>query len=177
VGSRNQVRIVNIDTQSQVSINDLRDVDIFAGFTDDELEQVAKLCHYCNYRVGEHCSIQGMISDELKILIDGKVDIEMRVEVPPSAQTLRIATLTRGILDFSAFLEPHTPTTSAICIENAETICIKVKYLDTIFQERPSIEHKMMKNIVKIMGFRYRASRTQLARLVAEMVKLEDKQS
>jgi hypothetical protein len=163
VGSQNQGRIVKIDTQGQVSINDLRDVDIFAGFTDDELEQVAKL------------SIQGMISDELKILIDGKVDIEMRVEVPPSAQTLRIATLTRGILDFSAFLEPHTPTTSAICIENAETICIKVKYLDAIFQERPSIEHKMMKNLVKIMGFRYRASRTQLARLVAEMVKLGEK--
>jgi len=124
------------------------------------------------YQVGEHCTIQGITSNELQILNGGKIAMEMRVEIAPVTQTLRIGTLTRGnILDFSAFLEPHAPTTSAICIEKAETICIKAKDLECIFREKPSIEHQIMKNLVKIMGTTYRASRIQLARLVAEMVK------
>lgn len=113
-----------------------------------------------------------MPSDELQIVKDGKVAIEMRVEVAPSTQTLRIATLTRGgILDFSAFLEPHAPTTSAICLEKVETIYIKSADLGCLFKEKPSIEHKVLKNLVVIMGLRFRASRIQLARLVTEMVK------
>jgi len=96
----------------------------------------------------------------------------MRIEVAPSAQTLRIATLTRGnILDFSTFLEPHAPTASAICLEKADIICIKAMDLERVFKEEPSIEHKVMKNLVAIMGSRFRASRIQLARLVTEMVK------
>jgi hypothetical protein len=117
-----------------------------------------------------------MVSDELQILNEGKVAVEMRVEVAPASQTLRIATLTgRSILDFSAFLEPHTPTTSAVCLEKAETICIKLKNLEDIFRERPSIEYKVMKNLVRVMGSRFRASRIYLARLVAEMVKPVEK--
>lgn len=167
-------RTAKIGTQGQVSVGEIRGVELFTGLSDDDLEKITQHCYRRTYLVGEHCTIQGMTSDEMQILHDGKVVIEMRVEVAPSAQTLRIATLTSGnILDFSAFLEPNAPTTSAICIEKAETICIKAKNLENIFRERPSIEHKIMKNLVKIMGSRYRASRIQLARLVAEMVKQE----
>jgi CRP-like cAMP-binding protein len=159
-------------THEKGSIRDLRDVEIFIGLSDDDLEQIAKICSRRTYRVGEYCAIQGMTSDELQIVNDGKVAIEMRIEVAPFAQTLRITTLTKGnILDFSAFLEPHAPTASAICLEKAETICIKTINLEGIFKERPSIEHKVMRNLVVIMGSRFRASRIQLARLVAEMVK------
>ena len=167
---------MKIDTQRQISIDELRDIELFAGLSDDEFERIAKISSRRSYLVGEHCTIQGITSDELQILNEGKVAIEMRVEVAPSTQILRIATLTRGnILDFSAFLEPHAPTTSAVCIEKAETICIKARNLECVFKESPSSEHKILKNLVKIMGSRYRASRIQLARLVAEMAKQEEK--
>ena len=143
-----------------------------AGFADDDLEQIAEICSLWTYRTGEHCATQGMPSDEILIVKDGKVAVEMHIDVAPYAQILRIATLTTGnIVDFSAFLEPHSPTASAICIEKAEIICIKLVNLEDIFKQRPPIEHKLMKNLVAIMGSRFRDSRIQLARFVAEIVK------
>jgi CRP-like cAMP-binding protein len=157
-----------------VSISELRDTNIFSGFTDDDLEYIARICRRRFHRAGEYCTIQGMTSDVLQILNDGKVAIEMRIEVAPSTQTLRVGTLTRGdIIDFSAFLEPHAPTTSAICLEKVETICIKFTDLEGLLRERASIEPKLMRNLVNIMGSRFRDSRIQLARLVVEMAKQE----
>ena len=113
-----------------------------------------------------------MTSNELQIVNYGKVAIEMRIEVAPFAQTLRITTLTKGnILDFSAFLEPHAPTASAICLEKTETLCIKAKDLECVFKERPSIESAVMKNLCGVISSRLRDSRHQLMCLVAEMIK------
>ena len=165
-----------MDTQRQVTTGDLRDVDIFIGLSDDDLEQIANICRRRSHQAGEHCTNQGITSDELQIVDDGKVAIEMSIEVAPFKQTLRIATLTKGnILDFSVFLEPHTPTSSATCLEKVDTICIKSIDLENIFKARPSMEHKVMKNLVVIMGSRFRTSRIQLARFVAETVKQERK--
>ncbi|OGO07665.1 MAG: hypothetical protein A2Y92_01615 [Chloroflexi bacterium RBG_13_57_8] len=163
-----------MDTKELVVINALRDTEIFTGLADGELAEISKKCYRRNYQVGEHCTIQGMASDELQILNDGKVAVELHIEVAPFARTLRIGTLTKGhMLDFSTFCEPHAPTTSAICLDRAETICIKAVDLTRIFQENQMIENKVMKNLVQIMSTRYRASRIQLARLVSEMVERE----
>lgn len=163
-----------METQKQMIINDLQSAEIFAGLGDGDIEEIAKICKRRTYRGGEYCSTQGENSDELQIVSGGKVAIDMRIEAAPFIQTIRIATLTSGsILDFSIFLEPHTPTTSAVCLEKVETIYIKSASLEKIFRERPTIENRVMKNLVIIMGSRFRDSRIQLARFVAEIVKQE----
>lgn len=161
-----------MNTEGQTSIEDLRAVDIFAGLSAHDLEQMAKVYSQRTYQAGERCAAQGETTDELYIVNGGKVAIELRIEVAPYTQTLSIATLRRGnVFAWCALLEPHVHTASARCIEKAQIICIKASDLHHIFKERPSIERVVMKDLVTVINSRLTDIETQLVCLVAEMIK------
>ena len=161
-----------MNTEGQISIKDLQGVDIFAGLSDHDLEQIAKACSQRIYQPGEHCVIEKETPDELRIVNEGKVAIELRIQYAPYTQVIGIGTLIRGnVLAWSALVEPHVHTASARCTERARITCIKASDLHRIFKERPTIERVVMKNLAAIINSRLSECRTQLARLVAEMIK------
>ena len=161
-----------MDTQEQILIRDLRETDIFAGLSNHDLEQIAGICDLRTYQAGERCAVQGKTADELGIVNEGKVAVEIRLEVAPYTQTLNIATLTKGnAFAWSALVEPHVLTASVRCIGKARAFHIKASDLQRLFRERPSIEHVVMKHLATIMSSRLRDSWGQLTRLVAEMIK------
>ncbi len=161
-----------MNTQEQVLISDLRGTDIFTGLSNNHLEQIAKSCSLRTYQAGERCAVQGETTDKLGIVNRGKVSVEMRIEVAPYTQTVSIATLTGGnVFAWSALVEPHILTSSVRCIDKVQAIHIKASDLQSIFEERPSIELVVMRNLSKIVSLRLKDSRTQLVRLIAEMIK------
>ncbi len=161
-----------MSTEEQISIKDLQGVDIFAGLSDNDLEQIRKVCIQRTYQAGELCAVQGETTDELRIVNGGKVAIEVRIEVIPYTQTLSVVTLTRGnVFAWSALVEPHVLTASARCIERTQIICIKASDLQHIFKQWSLIERVVMKNLATVISSRLRDSRTQLVRLIAEMIK------
>ena len=161
-----------MDTQEQILIKDLRETDIFAGLSNNDLEQIAEICDLRTYQAGECCAVQGKTADELGIVNEGKFAIEIRLEVTPYTQTLNIATLTKGnAFAWSALVEPHVLTASVRCIGEGRAFHIKASDLQHIFREWPSIERVVMKNLATIVSSRLIDSWGQLTRLVAEMIK------
>ena len=159
-------------TEEQVSIKDLQGVDIFAGLSDHDLEQIAKVCSQRTYQAGERCAREKDTTDELVIVSEGKVALEMRVQYVPYNQIIGIGTLTKGnMFAWSALVEPHVLTASVRCTERTRAIRIKASDLHRIFEERPSIERVVMKNLATIINYRLRDIRNQLVRLVVEMIK------
>ena len=156
-------------------VKDLRGVDIFAGLSNYELEPIAEICRQRIYHAGELCAIQGETTDELRIVNAGKVAIELRIEVAPYTQTLRITTLTGGnafaYCSLSSLREPYEFIASGRCLGEAQIISIKASDLQRIFGERPSIERVVMRNMATVMCSRLKDSMTQLVCLVAEMIK------
>lgn len=158
--------------RDQVSIDELRGVDVFTGLADHELEQIARVCRRRTYQAGERCVVQGENAEEMGVITDGKATIEMRLEVVPYTQMLSMATLTRGnMFGWSALVEPHVFFASLRSTGNTQAILMKASDLQAVFRERPSVERIVMRNIATIMSTRLRDSWSQLTRLVAEMVK------
>lgn len=156
----------------KVSTQDLRSVDIFAGLSEDDLKKIARVCNQRAYQAGECCAAEGETTDQLCIVNGGKVAIEMRIDVAPYTQMLNVAALGKGrVCAWSALVEPHVLTASIKCIERAQIISIKASDLQQVFEERPSIETVVMKNLTRVISSRLRESRSQLLRLIAEMVK------
>ena len=166
-----QGKQARVDVKEQL-IKDLRGVDIFAGLSKYDLEQIAEICNRRIYHTGELCAVQGETTDELRIVNAGKVAIELRIEVAPYTQTLRIATLTGGnVFAYCSLQEPYVFIASGRCLGEAQIISIKASDLKRIFRERPSIERVMMRDMAAVMCSRLRDSMTQSVCLVAEMIK------
>jgi CRP-like cAMP-binding protein len=159
-------------TKGEVSVKELQDVDIFAGLDAQELEPISRACRQRIYQAGERCAVQGEVIDELRIVNEGRVALEMQIEVAPYTQTLSLTTLTKGkVFAWSALVEPNILTSSARCIERAQVICIKASDLQHIFREKPTVECLVMENLAKIISCRLRDTRNQLVRLVAELIR------
>jgi len=155
-----------------ISNKDLRAVDIFAGLSDSDLGLLAQVCRVRIYQAGEHCGVQGEMIDELRIVGSGRVAVEMQIEATPYPQTLNIASLTGGsVFAWSALVAPHVIPASTRCVEGAQVLCIKAADLQRIFEARPPVEHTVMKNLATVVSARLRDSWTQLARVIAEMIK------
>ena len=161
-----------MEITERVSSKDLRGTDIFAGLSDDTLEQIASPCKQCLYEAGEYCAVQGEITDNLFIVNGGKVAIEMRIHVALHTHSVTIITLTKGSLcAWSALVPPHTLTASVKCIEKTPVLSIAASELQCIFEKEPSIERTVMKNLAGVISSRLRDSHTQLVRLIVEVIK------
>ncbi len=159
-------------TEEQLSARGLRGTDIFAGLSDSSLEQIAKFCKQRLCQAGEYSAVEGEMIDQLLIVNGGKVAIEMRVNVPPHTHTVTVTTLTKGSVGaWSALVPPHVLTASVKCIERTPMISIAASDLQRIFEEEPSIERIVMRNLAGVISSRLRQSRTQLVRLIAEVIK------
>jgi len=159
-------------TEEQLLASSLRDTDIFAGLSDNSLELIAKFCKQRVCQAGEYAAVQGEMIDQLLIVNGGKVAIEMRVDVPPHTHTVTIATLTKGnVCAWSALVPPHVLTASIKSTETTPMVSIAASDLRRIFEEEPSTERIVMKNLSGVISSRLRDSHTQLVRLIAEVIK------
>ena len=161
-----------MEVLTQVSVKDLRGADVFNGISDDGLEKIAKLCKQHAYEAGEYCAVQGEKVSQLLIVNGGKFASEMKIGAAPYTYTVTIATLTKGRVGaWSAVVPPHVLTGSLKCIDGGPVISMPASDLQRIFEEDPTIERVVMKNLAFIIGSRLRDSHAQLERLIAEVIK------
>ena len=148
-----------------ILIRALRKSPIFKDLTGDELERVAALCREEVYEAGATIFEEGSLADYLYIVEDGKVVLEMELELQPyaSSKQATIEVVTKGeVFGWSALVEPYIRTLSARCMERAKVIVIKGSDLLNLFESEPHIGHRMMGKISQTVASRLRDTRQKL---------------
>ena len=148
-----------------ITIQTLSKFPIFEGLTDDELERIAALCREEVYEAGATIFEEGGAADYLYIVEDGKVALEMELELRPyaSPKQTTIEVATRGeAFGWSALVEPHTLTLSAKCMERAKVIVIRGSDLLDLFDSEPHIGHRVMRRVTQIVASRLKDTRQKL---------------
>jgi signal transduction histidine kinase len=137
----------------------------FEGLTDDELERIAALCREEVYEAGTIIFEEGDAADYLYIVEEGKVALEMQLDLRPYASpkktTIEVVTRCEAF-GWSAVVEPHTLTLSAKCAQRAKVIVIKGSDLLTLFDNEPHIGHSVMGRVTKIVASRLKDTRQKL---------------
>lgn len=148
-----------------ITIQTLSKFPIFEGLTDDELERIAALCREEVYEAGATIFEEGGAADYLYIVEDGKVALEMELELRPyaSPKQTTIEVATRGeAFGWSALVEPHTLTLSAKCMERAKVIVIRGSDLLDLFDSEPHTGHRVMRRVTQIVASRLKDTRQKL---------------
>ena len=162
-----------METAQRVSPVDLQTVDIFAGLSAENLERIARYCTFQSFKAGDYVAVQGKMIDHLMAVNQGKVAVEMRIDIPRYSHTVTVTTLTSGrVCAWSALVPPHMLTASISALEDTRMVSIKGADLLRIFQEDPVIEATVMRNLATVISSRLRDNQAQLTRLVAEVIKL-----
>jgi CRP-like cAMP-binding protein len=147
------------------AIHILSQFPIFEHLTDDELDRVADLCRMEVYEAGAAIHEEGSAAEYLYIVQEGKVTLEMELELQPyaSPRQTTIEVVTEGqAFGWSALVEPHTRTLSARCMERTKLIVLRGSELLDLFDSEPHIGYRVLEGIARIVASRLKDTRQKL---------------
>lgn len=133
----------------------LQNVEIFNGMSDDEIRQVAMLCHERHLGMGDKIAVQGEINDELYVVTAGFAEVVLN-ESQPDVKV--IVNLGEGQVIGEMALVDQGPR-SATVRANAEPTIIQViqrKDIEALFNTNSHIGFVVMRNIAMDLSFKLR---------------------
>jgi signal transduction histidine kinase len=153
-----------------ITVETLRQYELFDAFTDAELEEVTKLCHEASYAEGDRVLIEGQPAERLFIVVEGKLSLEKTLQLGRGART-RLATMgyvgpgkTAG---WSTLVAPHVYTSTAVCVEPTQLVVFDGPGLRHLMEQNPRIGHKLMNLVAVLIQTRYQNATGTLSRFVS----------
>jgi signal transduction histidine kinase len=155
--------------QTEQSLDVLADFlgqsDIFEGLCEAELLAIASFCREETFADDASLLIEGEEANKLYIVQRGKVALEKSVQLGRHS-TPRNATIhyivSGMVIGFSALAWPHVYSTSGVCVEPTRVITVDGPALRSYLANYPEPGYKVMRNLTKLVGGRYRQATSTL---------------
>ncbi|MDD5433800.1 MAG: cyclic nucleotide-binding domain-containing protein [Nitrospira sp.] len=144
-----------------ISFDDIKRIDFFKDFTEDELNAVQKICNEESYSAGAVIFNEDEPALHLYVLKTGKVSIDIKVD---SGRYLSVLTLSNFAdpLGWSALVEPFRFTASGRCVEDSTIISIDAMKLLELIKNDYRMGFLIMRRIAQLISHRIKDTRFQL---------------
>lgn len=141
----------------------LKDVDLFEGLLEDQLDMFRKIVTTKEYSKKETIFKEGDNEDSLYIVKGGKVGIKFYLKVNARDISPIINEVKRG--DFFgefALIDSLPRSATAVALEKTEVLVIGKKPFYDVIENHKDIGYIVMKNFLKILSFRIRQTDKKL---------------
>jgi CRP-like cAMP-binding protein/ABC-type transporter Mla MlaB component len=140
---------------------ELRDLDIFFGFSPDELDQVETLLTTNRFAKGELVIREGDTDRDLYILTRGSVSV--KIFLPLSQGEKRLFTFGAGVVIGEMALLDGKPRSAHVqADEDSDVLCLSRANFDKLLAQQPKVAAKLLKNIAMVLSHRLRARSDEL---------------
>jgi CRP/FNR family cyclic AMP-dependent transcriptional regulator len=145
-----------------VSVQMLRDSDLFGELSDEKVEQIARLCREEVYPGRATILQEDEEAQTLYILQDGLVTIRIRSTAHEGGLMVDAANERGKTFGWSALMEPRRYTASAVCLGEVKVLAIEGAELMKLLEEDLQLGFMVMKKVAGIISSRLRNTRSQL---------------
>ncbi len=141
-------------------VQNLKRAEVFLGLDDIALGKIAALpsCREELYSAGQVIFSAGDEARFLYVLSEGQVklvasgSLEFGQATKPTVDRIT----TGGLLGWSAVVEPHFYTMSAVCTEPSRIVAISGAELLVLFERNPHLGYQVLQSLSRIIGTRLR---------------------
>ena len=139
------------------SITPLQENELFETLTDDELSQFKPLCS--DFVAVQDATIftEGRLASHMYLVTEGQVALQKSIRPPHGTRSRRttIAVCSpRGVVGWSALVEPYRYTISAMAWKSTRLISIDAKMLRRALDLYPEMGFKVMRSLSAVMSRR-----------------------
>lgn len=144
-----------------VTVERLREVGIFRGITDKELELVGQsVCRIEDCKQDTIVCTENAESTELYIVDSGRVNLE--IEAVPEMR-LQVSSLKRNeVFGWEALVPPYRYTTTARAVVDSGLIVLEGEKMRKLCETYPDICARVMEHVVRIAADQLAATRQQM---------------
>ena len=144
-----------MDPCTTLSIDDLldtlRNVTIFSGFSDKDLQNVCTSCTLMDARIGEMVLEEGTPATEILIILRGRITIVLNVEDEP----IELMECGPGsCIGEASVIGIQMHSASAVVIENATLMVLRRQVLMQLFEENKELFSLLILNIARELARR-----------------------
>ncbi len=148
-----------------VSVERLKEVDIFQGIKDDELEMIAdSVVRIQEFQSGEVIVAENSVSTRMYIVDSGRISLE--IEAVPDT-LLQVASLKRNeVFGWEALVPPYRYTSTARAVVDSGLIILDGAGMRSLCETHPDICARVMERVVRIAADQLVATRQQMFMLL-----------
>ena len=148
-------------TNKQNALQILRRCEVFLGLSDDDLERIVTLpsVRMLTFSTGQRISKEGDPAENICILVDGKVDLRMNIQLDLASpsQEITIDKVTKGsVFHWSALVRPYVLSRTSVCTQECTILCINGKELIGLMDDNHHIGYEVMQSISAVVASRLR---------------------
>lgn len=134
----------------------LKGVELFDGLDDDDLAEIAGLCHEVHYRKGEVITAQGEAGNELYIVRDGFVEVLLNAEGGQSPRA--VVNLGTGQIFGEMALVDQGPRSASVRAVGDDTSVnvIDREAFTTLCERNTRVGYVVMRNMAADLSFKLR---------------------
>jgi signal transduction histidine kinase len=153
-----------------VSIEELREIDLFKGLSDEGLLDIVESCSTHYYQPGESCVVEGNSIDSVCFVKKGKVVVEIQIPQPfGENDRVVVSTLENGEIFAWSALVTGTLTASVRAIEPTEVLRVNATAFRILSEKTPRAGYIIMKNLTFVISSRLTNGIDELGRLNKEL--------
>ncbi len=148
-----------------VSVERLKEVDIFKGISDDELEMIAEsVVRVQDIQSGETIVAENAVSTRMYIVDSGRISLE--IEAVPDT-VLQVASLKRNeVFGWEALVPPYRYSSTAKAVVDSGLIILDGEKMRSLCETHPDICARVMERVVRIAADQLVATRQQMFMLL-----------
>ena len=147
-----------------MSIDALKSSSLFSGFSDTQLDSLAKLFEGEHLQAGETIFAQDDPADRLYVLLSGRVAIRFK---PHDGEVLTVTEIAPGgVFGWSAALGRRSYTSSAVCLEAGEALGLRGADLRRLCETQPDTGVVILERLAEVIAQRLRSTHEQVVELL-----------
>lgn len=143
-----------------ISTEMLSQNELFAGFSDEQLDAIAEISKEITCNKGEALFREGEKAEFLYILVSGSIAIQVHLTSRPVNVTVAIISQPNQSFAWSGVVSPKHYTATAHCQKDSRLVAIEGSKLMEILEQDPEMGFKVMLRISEIISSRLRSSRS-----------------
>ena len=142
----------------------LKSSPLFSGFSDTQLQALAKLFEGEHLQADEVVFAQDDPADRLYVLLSGRVAIRFK---PHDGEILTVTEIAPGgVFGWSAALGRRSYTSSAVCLEAGEALGLRGADLRRLCETQPDTGVVILERLAEVIAERLRSTHAQVVDLL-----------
>lgn len=150
----------NWNSQENEKVTALRQVPVFNGLTDKELDEIEKLTHERKYQSGENVFKNSAPAEGMFIIISGKIEIYLGNE---DSKKVLAQLADHDFFGEIALLDEEPRSAGAVATEPSTLIGFFRPDLLSLMDRNPALSSKILSNLGAVLSERLRKTNEQLA--------------
>jgi len=147
-----------------MSMDALKSSSLFSGFSDTQLQALARLFEREHLQAGETVFAQDDPADRLYVLLSGRVAIRFK---PHDGETLTVTEIAPGgVFGWSAALGRRSYTSSAVSLEAGEALGLRGADLRRLCETQPDTGVVILERLAEVIAERLRSTHAQVVDLL-----------